>query len=386
MTKESKTKRRKRSSLVTSTSTSHRKRHRPIHSGATTHDGCNKVLIFQQLASSLLDTDRNSHHDIKSHEQTLSAKDETIPTDDTASLFFELANSPLIGYQLSNQNNSNRNDDDEPPTIVIRQDNQCQVHTGGIVWETSYLLAQFLQEKFYGDCHATTWNTTISTTVNKPDCHPLGKTLEIGSGCGMLGIILAANQLSSKVILTEASEVMDLLNENVNENIVDCHNNNEESRTIPCKGIHGTNYRPCCFQHSISVRQLRWDHFNTDIQASAESSNTTTDSSHDLEPHSFDTILGTDVVFSPSLVRPLLKTIAKMARKRKSSQKRNTLIYLCLQIRCTDSHALLFSEAGRYGLEVMDRSEELNIANCAWGLELECVLLQMNVVKKKRCK
>ena len=78
--------------------------------------------------------------------------------------------------------------------------------------------------------------------------------------------------------------------------------------------------------------------------------------------------------------------IAKMAKKRKSSQKRNALIYLCLQIRCNDSHALLFSEAGRYGLEVMDRSEELNIGNCVWGLEFECMLLQMNVVKKKRYK
>ena len=61
-------------------------------------------------------------------------------------------------------------------------------------------------------------------------------------------------------------------------------------------------------------------------------------------------------------------------------------LHLCLQIRCNDSHALLFSEAGRYGLEVMDRSEELNIGNCVWGLEFECMLLQMNVVKKKRYK
>ena len=99
------------------------------------------------------------------------------------------------------------------------------------------MLAQFLEEKFYGNSNATTLNTTTTTTTstsaNKPDCHPLGK-LEIGSGCVMLGLILAANQLSSKVILTDASEVMDLLNENVNENIiVDCHGNVEESITIP---------------------------------------------------------------------------------------------------------------------------------------------------------
>ena len=116
------------------------------------------------------------------------------------------------------------------------------------------MLAQFLEEKFYGNSNATTLNTTTTTTTStsatKPDCHPLGK-LEIGSGCVMLGLILAANQLSSKVILTDASEVMDLLN----EIIVDRHGNVEEPITIPSKGIHGTNYRPCCLKHSsITVR------------------------------------------------------------------------------------------------------------------------------------
>ena len=96
------------------------------------------------------------------------------------------------------------------------------------------------------------------------------------------------------------------------------------------------------------------------------------------------------MVFSPSLVRPLLETIAKMARKKKNlskeESKKATLIYLCLQIRCPDSHALLFSEAGTYGLEVIDISDELKTGNCAWGLELECVMLQIKVVKKKRRK
>jgi hypothetical protein len=285
-----------------------------------------------------------------------------------SSVFFELANSPLVGYQVDNK------------MIVIRQDSNCKIHTGGIVWETSYLLAEFLSKKY----------------KNENSLPPLGKTLEIGAGCGMLGLILATKRLSSKVILTEASEVMSNLKDNVNANITNSSTERSDppedgTTTLPRQGIHSTIYQPACPQNCVSVRQLRWDHLDTDIKAAAIDS---TDASganafHDLDPHSFDTIVGTDVVFSPSLVCPLLETISLMARKR-SRSKRNkgqdksaTLIYLCVQIRCADSHALLMSEASKYGLEVFDISEELKTQNCEWGLDLECVMLKINVLSKK---
>ncbi|KAL7508392.1 hypothetical protein ACHAXN_005465 [Cyclotella atomus] len=315
-----------------------------------TDSGISDVLMFQECAQAILN-----------------GSTESTDTNDAASIFFELANSPLIGYQINNHQ-----------TIVIRQDGNCAIHTGGIVWETSYLLAQFLTEKYGSDSN--------DDTINH---HPLGKTLEIGAGCGMLGLILATNGLSSKVVLTEAYEVMANLKENVDENVIgkgDSISPYEQKSQM--RGVHRTKYQPACPKHCVSVRQLRWDHIKTDIKACGANSNSKCASEHDLEPHSFDTIIGTDVVFAPALVSPLLKTISKMARKKKKKSKKttaekSTLIYLCLQVRCPDSHALLFAEAHKHGLEVIDVSDELKSSKCSWGLELECLILQMKVVSKK---
>jgi hypothetical protein len=343
--------RRKRRSLSANSRRKRSRLQKPV--GGVQQNGSGddaSVLIFQHCAQSILNgiTESSSNN-----------ADES----DAASIFFELANSPLIGYQI-----------DSHQTIVIRQDGNCAIHTGGIVWETSYLLAQFLTEKYGSSSHDIK--------------NPLGKTLEIGAGCGMLGLILATNVLSSKVVLTEASEVMANLKENVDANVISKGSTiiHPDQTDLQIKGVHHTKYQPACPENCVSVRQLRWDHIKTDIKACAADSNSSCGSEHDLEPHSFDTIIGTDVVFDPALVCPLLKTISKMARKKskkKSTSQKPTLIYLCLQVRCPDSHALLFSESSKYGLEVIDVSDELKSTKCSWGLELECVILRINVVSKK---
>jgi len=299
--------------------------------------------------------------------------------------------------------------------LVIRQDNDCSIHTGGIVWETSYLLAEYLLAKFESLCN------------NKH--HPLGKTLEIGAGCGMLGLILAAKGLSSKVILTEAAEAIGNLTTNVLENVDFTHsddkNSEKHNENLTLDGVHGTDFRPACPAQRISVRQLRWDNLEHDIKAARKGNNPLEfehyrgsgkefllHSENDLEPHTFDTIVGTDVVFSPALVCPMLDTLRQMSykqwneRERKkntkkgkkksknndesSSKQKSTEIFLCLQIRCPDSHALLFAEAPKYGFEVVDITKELsdptrdgcNNVCCSWGSELECVLLKMKSLSR----
>ncbi|KAL7457922.1 hypothetical protein ACHAWC_011201 [Mediolabrus comicus] len=249
---------------------------------------------------------------------------------------------------------SNVGVDKEDAMVIIKQHNDANAHTGGIVWETAYLLALFLSSKFGN---------------NKAD-GGLGKTLEIGAGLGMLGLILAANKLASRVVVTETEEVMEILIDNVNQNVIEAHDKK--------KSVHGTPYFPVCPKECISVRQLRWDCLQDDISYAAADRNR--EEENDLEPHSFDTIVGTDVVFSPSLVCPLLETIQCMARM-KNEYSASTRIYLCLQIRCSDSHKLLFSEAHKYGLEVIDITDELS-SICPWAVELECLLLQINVTRK----
>lgn len=340
-----KTKKRKRRSL---------KRKRISNYGNEKRD-C-RVAVFQDYTSGFV----SPRTPVSDGSTTNGADGDNTPTD-PASVFFELANSPLVGYRVDDK------------MLVVRQDSDCEIHTGGIVWETSYLLAEYLSAKFGG-------------TKTQ---YLLGKTLEIGAGCGMLGLILATSGLSSKVVLTEASEVMKNLKHNVEANLIQEEgrgDGSDDDSTTQKTGVHGSEYLPLCPSDGICVRQLRWDHLDED-----------TDTTGDLEPHSFDTIVGTDVVFSPALVRPLLETIQRMAKKYSKDDDENnrqSLIYLCLQIRCPDSHALLFSEAHSYGLEVIDVTQELSTVGndygaakpCAWGLELECVLLKINAIPTKRKK
>lgn len=80
---------------------------------------------------------------------------------DPAEAFFELANAPVVGFKIDNhikQISAKK----KIKEVRIRQISDCQSHTGGIVWETSYFLSIYL--------------------TSKHSC--LGKVLEVGAGCG----------------------------------------------------------------------------------------------------------------------------------------------------------------------------------------------------------
>ena len=128
----------------------------------------------------------------------------------------------------------------------------------------------------------------------------------------------------------------------------------------------------------------RWDCLEEDIAGSNLSKTGAKNGSKEslqLWPHSFDTIVGTDVVFTPTLVRPLLACLALMAHK-------HTNIYLCLQVRCADSHDLLLEKASKFGLKVKDCSHKAFMeecsSTCSWGIDMECKLLHITVKKTKK--
>lgn len=247
---------------------------------------------------------------------------------DTADKFFELANSPLVCYSI----------DSTPEKLIkVRQTSNCETHTGGIVWETAYLLANYL-------------------LITHKEKTSLGRLLEVGSGCGLLGLILAANERCSKVVMTETTEVIDSLRQNVEMNI------------SPLNGS--------CQRESIAVQRLRWDQYENDIIYCQKSC-------HDLDPHSFDTVIGTDVIFSERLVKPLLKTIRKMVHEKSH-------IYICVQIRCADAHDLFLKKASKYGFKTQDCTNELEgFPALKWGIEMECKLFHITLnsqgnLKRKR--
>ena len=119
-------------------------------------------------------------------------------------------------------------------------------------------------------------------------------------------------------------------------------------------------------QRNVSAHQLRWDAYNEDLK-----NNT------DLQSHAFDTIVGTDVIFSIALVKPLLSTLRKMSHN-------GTNIYLCVQIRCSDAHALFLEKTTKYGFVCDDITEDLrNYEQCLFGLELDCKLFHLRKDKAK---
>ncbi len=269
-------------------------------------------------------------------------------------IFFELANAPYVGFKVdyrsvgkSNEDKITVNDDttkdktERIPAVIIKQDNDCQSHTGGIVWETSYLLALYLKSK-YGEERSE--DSTQKKNLDSP--LPLGRLLEVGSGCGMLGLIMASSNLCKKVVMTETVDVMPNLITNLNYN-------------ISSEGF--------CSSDIVSAGQLRWDAYKEDIKIN-----------DDLQAHSFDSIIGTDVIFSTSLVKPLLSTLRKMAHD-------GTNVYLCVQVRCADSHALFLKKTAKYGFVCNDITEELkSIDACKFGLELDCKLFLLTRSKEKK--
>lgn len=240
------------------------------------------------------------------------ASDEEADQEEAVSLaMFELANSPAVGFQVETNPSS-------PKGIVIKQDTSaCGKHTGGIVWETAYLLLQFL----------------LSTRTE------LGNTLEVGAGCGVVGQVLAAKNLAKRVVMTEHADVIPNLEENVKCN----------KSVLACGA-------------PLHVSNLDWENYEEDSKKSDH-----------LEPHSFDTILGTDVVFTPQLVEPLWRTLKYMSHSK-------TDIYLCLQERCAASHKLLLEKAPTYQFRMEDITSQVDsIPSCEWGQALECRLFHITV-------
>ena len=156
-------------------------------------------------------------------------------TPSAAEAFFDLANATHVRFPVS-----------RGATVTIRQDPENQT-TGGCVWETSYLLALWTLR---------TLEPRLSNR-GRTDNGPV-RCLEVGAGCGLLGIALAS--AGASVIVTECAAAMANLEWNV-------------ARNPPPPATHG----------ALSARTLDWTDHAHARGARAEG------------PFSF--LLGTDCVY-----------------------------------------------------------------------------------------
>jgi hypothetical protein len=301
---------------------------------------------------------------------------------DICDIFFQLANSPLVSFRvlstINDINDARKGDCDrktKDEIVVIEQDVEgaAHKHTGGIVWETAYLLLEYLihqmqllpERKNANSCSENRSNvfSFLQKDLSMRMCDDASSRprtiIELGAGCGMLGLALhkclemtlnTRNNTKSKiwpwrVILTETAEVMHSLRGNYHRNYQGPRNEafSSTSALLPL---------------SVSICELDWTNYQEHCRNAG------------IDAHSVDLILGTDVVFSSRLVEPLLRTIAYISHDA-------TVAILCLQERCPDSHALLLDKADDYGFVVEDISKQVfeECDSCRFGKDLDCTLL-----------
>lgn len=196
-------------------------------------------------------------------------------------LFFELANADIVKYRCRRVSE----------LLTIEQDRDIEgkgqeegvPQTGGIVWETAFLLSMYLLELY------------DKKNPNRPS--PVNSIVEVGAGCGLLGLVLA-QEWAAHVTLTDTPTATATLQRNVAAN--------EGVLQPPARA---------------EAKVLRWDEAGDrealDLNSKPE------------------LIVGTDVVFTTRLVEPLLASMHAVA-------KPETVVYLCLQTRCAVRETLPF--------------------------------------------
>ena len=158
--------------------------------------------------------------------------------------------------------------------------------TGGIIWETSYLLLSYL--------------LSLPPLLTQPSTT---RHLDVGSGCGLIPLALNRTYNWPSVGSEIGGEVLDLLTSNVSLNL---RSNNPDN--------------------NVKVQQLDWTKFEK-IEEGGE----------------YDLVTGTDVIFRVDLVVPLLNVLSGMTKPITG------MCYLCCQKRCPDSHEFFLEKLNEGG-------------------------------------
>ncbi|CAA7398990.1 unnamed protein product [Spirodela intermedia] len=157
-------------------------------------------------------------------------------------------------------------------------------HLGTTVWDASMVFVKFLEK------NRRKGRFSPSKLKGK-------RAVELGAGCGLAGFGMAL--LGCDVVATDQVEVLPLLMRNVERNISRVMQANTDSASIG----------------SIQVAELDWGN-EEHVKA--------------IDPP-VDFIIGTDIVYSESLLDPLLRTIFALSGGR-------TTILMCSEIRSTSVH------------------------------------------------
>lgn len=230
---------------------------------------------------------------------------------DTTENLFKLANRPAVRLSVGGG------------FVEVAQDRSTTEHSGGVVWETSFFLVRYLERH-------------ILPGMQAPSAGRKLRVVELGSGCGLLGLALA--RLGCDVVLTDQPSALANLRAN--------------ARTFVASSTSG---KP---SGTVKVMPLDWAK-EEDITAARKHG-------------PFDLVVASDVVFASRLVEPLLRTIAGLLE---DASGMDAACWLCLQQRDPDAHELLLRMAPNY-LSVHERSF-VGLKGFEAAVELECLVLEL---------
>lgn len=238
---------------------------------------------------------------------------------ETSEKLFELANKPMVKLSLAGA------------SVQVAQDLGATEHSGGVVWETAFFLARYLQQHVLPDLQA-------SVGGGRPP-----KIVDVGAGCGLLGLTLA--KLGCQVLLTDQGSALQNLSANV-------------AAAGEASGA--------------KAAQLAWGDAS-DLAAVCEQG-------------PFDLVVASDVVFARRLVGPLLDTVAALmtAKRPSTGDGPPARCWLCVQKRDPDAHeALLEDGPARFHCKQLSFD---GLPGFEAAVELECMMFRLGPKQQKKRK
>ena len=220
--------------------------------------------------------------------------------------FFELANARAFAYDGG---------------LVIEQEQNVENSCGGIVWESAFCLARYLEriDGLFSRRRRGRGRREQSSKSGAGDGRRRVRCVELGCGCGLLGLTLALRFRGVDMTLTDQERVLaSVTRSNVakNRELYD-----KAKRAAP------------------RVMALDWE-IPEELDAVRAAG-------------PYDVVLGTDVIFSVSLVPALIRSIESTLKKKKTS-----VCYVCVQRRSADAHAEFLKLANeKFDVDEIDKEE-----------------------------
>jgi len=234
---------------------------------------------------------------------------------DTSEKLFALANRPAVRFSVGGG------------CVQVVQDRTATEHSGGVVWETAFFLARYMEQ------HVLPRGSARRSGARQP------RVIELGAGCGLLG--LALSRLGCSVVQTDQPSALANLRANAEAHVAASAGSVESG--------------------PVDVLRLEWGN-TADIAAA-------------LEQGPFDFVVASDVVFASRFVEPLLGTIAALLAASRGNG--DAVCWLCLQQRDPDAHAALLSQAP--ALFHVRELSFVGLPGFEAAAELECVLLRLRL-------